>query len=125
MHLVAADVPLLGAVRVRVEPDLSPRGEGTSASSGRPELHRKQSAAMYVYSAPPPSSGRRRLHRRPNVSQTTALPSFASFPYPVSLLVGVPSSRRVPVRHHYPHVWLTTRALFMVPSHRSHPRLPM
>jgi hypothetical protein len=85
---VAADVPLLGVVRGRVEPTGRRAGRGTSASSGRPEQRRKQSAAVYVYPALPPLSGRRRLHYRPNMSQTVVLPSFVLFPYSVSLPVA-------------------------------------
>jgi hypothetical protein len=76
---IAADMTLLGVVRERVELDLSPCGEGASVSSKRPEQCRKQGAAVYVYPETSPSSGRRRLHRRPNVSQTATLPSLVPF----------------------------------------------
>jgi hypothetical protein len=81
VHRVAADAPLLGSARVRVEPDQSAREKPEpSATGGRPEQRKEQGAAAYVYTAPPSSSGRRRLHHRPAVSVVAFLFSRAFSP---------------------------------------------
>jgi hypothetical protein len=98
-------------------------GRGTFASGGRPEQWRKLSAAVYVYPAPPCTStpGRRRLHRRPNLSRPAAMPSLASSPSFESLPESAPSSRCAPVCRRSPHEQPPNHAFSVEAWHRGDP----
>jgi hypothetical protein len=121
---VAVGVPLLEVARERVEPDLSSCEEGSvcigrETGAMREAEHRRARLPGAVFFVKPATTTSP-THREPNRS----LAFFAPFPYPVSLLVGVPSSRPAPVRRCHPHERSTTRAFFVAPSHRSHPWSP-
>jgi hypothetical protein len=81
-HRDTAGAPRSETARARVEPDQSPREKPEpSATGGRPEQSKEQGAAVNVYTAPPSSSGQRRLHHRPAVSVVAPFPltSFTFF----------------------------------------------
>jgi hypothetical protein len=96
-------------------------GRGASVSSGRPEQRKKRGAAVNVYPAPPPSSSRRRLHRRPNVTRPAALPFLALYPSFESLPVSAPSSRCAPVPSSFPHERPPNHASSVVAWHLGDP----
>jgi hypothetical protein len=111
---VAANALLLGNACGREEPNQSPRErEEPSASKGEPGQSRKQDAAVNTDDAPPSSSSRRRLHRRPDVSRSATLSSHApsplldfacgrAFKSPRTVRAAPPFLRRRPPRHAAP-----------------------
>jgi hypothetical protein len=77
----AASAPRPEAVRVSGEPYQSPRErEEPSALEGKLEQSTNQGAAGNTYTAPPSTSGHRRLHLRPAVSVVAFLASRSFSP---------------------------------------------
>jgi hypothetical protein len=119
---VATDVPLLGAVRERVEPDLSPRGEGNvhverEAGAAQEVEHRRvclPGAAIFVKPATT-TSPTQREHRGLSFSCIIPIPGLHACGCAFEpLSVGVPP---------FPQERTTTRTTLVAPPHLSHPRL--
>jgi hypothetical protein len=116
----AVDAPRPEAVRVCGEPYPSRQEElKPTASGGEPEQRKEQGAAVNTYTAPPSSTGRRRLHVRPAVSAITSLP-LAPFP----LIPCLWARLRAAVRRAqlFLYKWPPRRATLEGALHRGHPK---